>query len=107
MKWIITKDLINAADMGKSSLTAPGLGEVGRYDLLSSAKTVQQFNAYANELPLEFRLLDADDEVYFEGRCSAMDLSADPFAPLDSVGEAYGCVTLEYRQLGASEWVAL
>lgn len=105
-KWIITRDTINARDFGLAALTAPGRGEVGSSSV-GNVATGERLKSQANSLDHEFRLLDGDDEVYFEGRCSEPDVSADPFAPLDVVGTAYGCVTLEYRKVGATDWVQL
>lgn len=49
----------------------------------------------------KFRLLDDDDIVYFIGY--SMDNSS--FAPLDDLGESYGCVSIQYWENG--EWEEL
>ncbi len=51
----------------------------------------------------KFRLLDDDDEVYFEG------LSSDDssFFALDAVGLAYGCTSIEYWNKNTKKWEVL
>ncbi|WP_243689249.1 hypothetical protein [Geotalea toluenoxydans] len=45
-----------------------------------------------------FRLLDADNEVYYEGLSDDCD-SGKAFAPLDDFGESFaGCVEIQYLQ---------
>lgn len=51
---------------------------------------------------LTFRLLDDDDEVYFEGEYYG---KYESFEPLDSLGEGYGCTAIQYKR-GAA-WVTL
>lgn len=105
MKWIITKDFINAAQMGLEAWTQAGNGEVGRNptDQISSDARLRE---YASELGHEFRLLDGDLVEFFAGSCSAPDIESgsDVFAPLDVVGESYGAVSIEFRKKGSREW---
>jgi hypothetical protein len=53
------------------------------------------------DLPYQFRILDGDKEVYFYG------LSDDnsSFDPLDNLGTAFGCTSIEYLENG--EWKEL
>lgn len=113
MKWIITKDHVNGPTNPKTDepfvLEEPGIGcAVGR-NPTDKCNTPARVAEYANELPCEFRLLDDDQNVYFEGRCADPGLySADEvFEPLDRIGEAYGAVHMEYRKVGDEEWEAL
>lgn len=55
---------------------------------------------------ISFRLLDDDGNVYFKGWTTDLNEEADKaFAPLDEVGDGYGCTSLEYRENG--EWEVL
>ena len=69
MRYIITQNLIDERE--------------------AKTRTQDQEKAY----PHYFELRDDDNELYFRGY-SASDSS---FAPLDSVGESYGCTTIRYR----------
>jgi hypothetical protein len=46
-----------------------------------------------------FRLLDADDEVYFEGKSG----NSSSFEPLDLFGSGYGCTDIQYLENGKWE----
>ena len=69
MNYILTHNLINERE--------------------AKTRTHEQEKMY----PHYFELLDDDNELYFMGY-SACDSS---FAPLDDVGESYGCTTIRYR----------
>jgi len=71
MNYTITKNLID---------------EIGKLDVKVPEKQTQRF-----------RLLDDDDEVYFEGYQIP---DRDEFAPLDEVGAGYGCTALQYWNKG-------
>lgn len=79
--WIITKDF---EDSGKS------VGVHSRdYD-----------ESMKDKLTHCFRLLDADNEVYYEGLSDDCD-SGKAFAPLDDFGGGFaGCVEIKYLQDG-------
>lgn len=80
--WIITKDF---EDSGKS------VG-VRSHDYDESVR---------DKLTHCFRLLDADNEVYYEGLSDDCD-SEKAFSPLDDFGEGYaGCTEIQYLQCGA------
>ena len=62
--------------------------------------------AYHKDFKHEFRLLDDDENVYLEGKCDdcgayEADLA---FAPLDDYGVEYGCVHMQYRDVGTEVW---
>lgn len=78
MPFLITKDIIDDGVMNdtffyKGSQKSPTEGQKAT-------------------LTIPFRLLDDDDEVYFEGLCS----NSSSFAPLDYFGSAYGCTDIQY-----------
>lgn len=51
---------------------------------------------------IRFRMLDDDNEIYYEGRCTP----ATEFEPLDDFGRANaGCTSIQYREDGM--WVDL
>ena len=80
--WTITNDLV---DDGK---------KVG----ISSCNYDE---AKASLLKHRFRLLDDDDEIYYEGVSDEND-SQKAFAPLDNFGRGYaGCTKIEYFANGA------
>lgn len=49
----------------------------------------------------KFKMLDSDRKVYFKGLAT----STDSFAPLDDLGELYGCTDIKYFEGG--RWVSL
>lgn len=107
MQWIILKDIINATGGEvREPFTKPGQGVVGK----SNVKSVTPETFCLNRPGVhEFRLLDDDKNPYFEGVCVGLD-DADgdqAFAPLDVIGEGYGCTEMQYRAPGAQEWVQL
>lgn len=48
-----------------------------------------------------FRLLDGDDQVYFEGLSG----NSSSFEPLDHFGVAFGCTDIQYFENGKWEWL--
>ena len=77
--WIITKDLV---DGGKS---------VG-----VSSKDYEETKAAL--LTEQFRLLDGDKHVYYEGLSNDAS-SEEAFAPLDDFGQGFsGCTSVEYLE---------
>ncbi len=87
--WIILMDLINGP-LEQS--------EMGTSDVPIS----EQISEYPSMMPIPFRLLDGDDNVYFMGIISKDD---DPFDPLDLLGRAYGCTSIETYDHGTEEWI--
>ncbi len=61
------------------------------------------------EVVKEFRVLDDDEKVYFEGKIyfeSAKDAGTEvEFDPLDTVGYDYGCTDIQYKEKG--KWESL
>ena len=54
-------------------------------------------------LPYKFRLLDDDGIVYAYGRSN----NDSSFRPLFEVGEGYGCVDIQYKNLETGEYESL
>jgi len=86
MAYKITKDLINnpPEEVGK-----------GRFKMKQVEFTDEQ-------MPFVFRLSDDDSIVYFEG-ISDDNSSERAFAPLDGIGQSYGCTMIEYQNNGKWE----
>jgi hypothetical protein len=80
IQWIITRDHIHTGRAGN-----------GTYKGSDPAA-----------LPYEFRLLDGDGYLYYEGRSDDRDSEA-AFAPLDWAEGYAGAVTIEYRRNGKWE----
>ncbi len=90
MLWTITKDLISDPD----ERPRVGFGNALLEPTVASH---------------EFRLLDGDGEVYYQGVCEGLD-DADgdqAFAPLDWAMNNDGCTTMEVRRRGEEEWCDL
>lgn len=66
-------------------------------------KTVAQKPSGLNH---KFRLLDDDGVIYAYGY-SDDSTSEDAFAPLDEVGEAYGCTSIEYKNQKTGKYECL
>ena len=73
MKWLITKDLLDELDV--------------RYG---------NYRGDPDKLLYEFRLLDDDGIVYYEGR-SDDNSSEEAFDPLDWAEVHAGCTEIQYR----------
>ncbi len=85
--WMISKDLI---DEGEEE------GTVGPRHTELSAKEIK-------EKGHKFRMLDADDEVYYEGYYVG-DFSEKAFGPLDDFGAPNaGCADIQYLKKGKWE----
>jgi hypothetical protein len=112
MKWLILKEPIAA------TLNCPpiciGKGRVKP----DHRKVIDAANAEARPVllenytvlwPYEFQLLDADSQVYFEGKCGDIaDADSDAaFAPLDWAKGYAGCTEMRYRKVGAEKWETL
>lgn len=78
------------------------------HDILENGKNVDIHSCdydenMKNKLIHRFRLLDGDNEVYYEGVSDDCD-SENAFAPLDDFGEGYaGCTEIQYHQSGIWE----
>lgn len=55
--------------------------------------SAERFEALVPAMVNRFRCCDDDGVTYFWGVCS----SDSSFAPLDCLGEAYGCTYIEYK----------
>ena len=81
--WLITKDIINE---GESD------GTMGPRRATATAEEVKSAG-------VKFRMLDGDDEVYYEGYFLGDSLSEDAFAPLDDFGGPNdGCIDIQYNK---------
>ena len=91
--WIIDTDKIsNGQDNGRiSASSAHGMAGTYVADLKKGAGT-------------RFRMLDDDDEVYYEGRFVGDHDSEDGFIPLDDYGMPNaGCTSIQYLTNGIWE----
>jgi len=95
MPFIITKDLFNQFSGGKDSHFKSRVGMIGPKDCFLSADDFVTAKI--------FRMLDADGEVYYEGRYVPNPVTGgeDLFEPLDCLGTPdAGCTTIQYREGG-------
>jgi len=81
MKWVITIDL--ETPVGERDTV--GVGNCGR--------SREERLAAAPALPLMFRLLDDDGNVYYGGQADA-----DGFAPLDWAQCYAGCTSIQFKR---------
>lgn len=117
MRWVITKDVINADD--EKGRHWVGFGSSKPNNEARRHQPLSHINSFLDKVlnkveglaafPFEFRLLDDDGEVYYEGRCGDLDQADESaaFAPLDWARNNDGCTTLEYRRVGESGWEVL
>lgn len=106
MLWMITKDLTNA-NFGFSRV---GACNDDLSESLDSTLVPAPQRADIIELcETEFRLLDNDDEVYYEGVCKGLDDADqdDAFDPLDRYMHVDGVTTMQYRKKGDTTWSVL
>lgn len=94
MVWIITKDKIDCGE-------ADGVRSRGKF--IFDDKKRKFMTCDYKELPTHrFRMLDDDEEVYYEGYTSI----SSSFDPLDDFGMPNaGCTDIQYRENG--EWKSL
>jgi hypothetical protein len=78
----ITKDLINK-------------GQYENKFFLTGEDTKEQIKNSINNCKYEFRLLDGDGELYFEG----LSQHNDCFEPLDTLTDDYGCTEIQYKDV--------
>jgi len=105
MRWIITKDHIyHAGD--PDSINCVGTGDDDHGTRLRM--DIDDVSLHARFMPTEFRLLDDDDEIYYEGRTFDInEFERRAFAPLDWA-EGDGCTQMQYRPAGSSKpWSTL
>jgi len=69
------------------------------YPQLYSMKSIpkDKIEIAKSKLTLKFRLLDGDNEVYYDGM---MDPDGDEFEPLDYLGKSMGCTGIEVFENG-------
>lgn len=105
MRWIILEDLTEDMDLDEATPE----NKLSDTWFVMAQMPPGFTKASVAELPYEFQLLDGDGEVYFRGKCGDLD-NADgdqAFAPLDNYGEGFGCVEMQYRKAGATDWETL
>lgn len=114
MNWVITRDLINQENTGPAYSHLPDsaptpCNEVGKTRSCERVVDPDQLKKLANSLPMHFRLLDDDGEVYFYGRCQDLGqfCADEAFSPLDMIGAGYGCTEMQYRKIGETKWETL
>lgn len=94
MKWVITRDRINADCVREEDK------EVGRGtgDLKDKAK-----------YPIRFRLRDDDGITYFEGKgmYEHDGYDEEDFEPLDDFGVSYGCTEIQYYDKDTKKWATV
>jgi hypothetical protein len=98
MNWVITHD-------SEQQKRYTGRYD-GRFHNCLRSEILQGVQNLADTLPYEFRLLDDDGEVYFEGKCGDLN-EADgdqAFEPLDWAETRYGCTKMQYRKVGNEKW---
>lgn len=66
----------------------------------------RRFQKLLSKGTYKFRCCDDDGEWYFKG-LSTDNNSEEAFAPLDDIGEAYGCTYIEYYNEETKEWEVL
>jgi hypothetical protein len=118
MLWIITADHIN--ERVCKTLDEPVVLMVGKVSTRSATRSTAWRNAddakkeelraaWIAECNYDFRLLDDDGEVYYEGVC--LDLERMPqdgaFEPLDWARYRDGCTRMDYRRRGETKWRVL
>ena len=54
------------------------------------------------DLPISFRLLDGDNNVYFAGYTNK-----ENFLPLDAYGSLYGCTAMQTYNMKTNKWETL
>lgn len=106
MLWIILVD--HHAEEGRSNVGRGHSPQIFREALAHAPEERKQamVTGYAEMLPYEFRLLDDDGNVDYEGACEDLNNFGgdEPFAPLDWAEADTGSTTMEYRVRGQTEW---
>ena len=111
MHWIITKDLINTSvgDTNRAGYTVLHSAPEYSCDPSRAILSVSERTPIIAMMTHEFRLFDDDGELYYEGLCKDVDQqeSRSAFEPLDWAEVDVGATRMDYRKIGATEWVTL
>jgi hypothetical protein len=67
--WVVTRDHLSASIRGNPN-SREGQAWVSRFGFTRVVSTPHAVRALAKMLPLQFRLLDDDGELYYAGRCT-------------------------------------
>lgn len=89
MRWVITDDL-----QGFLQDIIPGAIDRGRGNF--------SLDGDLSQLPFQFRLLDGDGEIYYQGRSDDRD-SEEAFEPLDWASAHAGATEIQYFRDGRWE----
>lgn len=105
MLWMITKDLINQDGPNNVGICNDDLAA----SLDANRVPKDQQAGIIADCNYEFRLLDGDDEVYYEGVCKDLhdQEEDDAFEPMDCFMGSDGTVSMEYRKVGDTAWSVL
>ena len=98
--WIITKDFISK----------PEDDDISRAGDTSSNFNPEKFEKEKEKDYYQFRLLDDDETVYFEGLISVSDIEGteeQAFDPLDSYQGIYGVTIMQYKKPNEETWETL
>jgi hypothetical protein len=95
VRWAITKDLISDEVLAAKNK----VGFRGENGVWSNAAALGESDLTFTEEPMvglnhEFRLLDDDDFVYYEGRSDELE-----FEPLDWAESYAGCTQIQYKNV--------
>lgn len=88
--WILTEDKIFGGKV--AGTIGPGDTPFKPHEIIERGK--------------DFRLLDGDRNVYFEGKCILDDKNTTGFEPLDDYGRSCGCKEIQYKD-GEGKWQTL
>lgn len=70
-------------------------------DIINDGECTGETSGNVEKCKFKFRLLDDDEEVYFEGLSG----NSSSFSPLDGFGVAFGCTDIQYFENG--KWESL
>jgi len=107
MLWIIMTDHSETQQQGRVS--ADTRAQQAAWDGAPSEARDTIRSTWAEMCETEFRLLDDDDHVCYEGVCHDLDNQDgdSAFEPLDWAEGIVGATTMEYRLKGESVWKIL
>lgn len=109
MHWIITKDLIASEGEKPSTRKRAPQSWISAYKGATDDAKKQMLEDFKATMNYEFRLLDDDDEVYYEGLCKDLNDQCEDnaFDPLDWAMSNAGCAYMQYRKRGSKQWQTL
>lgn len=107
MLWIITKDLSDTKCEGL--MAAGSRARRAAWDGAPAEAKQAIRQTWIDLCDTEFRLLDDDDNVCYEGVCHQLDDQDgdSAFEPLDWAEQMVGATEMQYRKKGAAVWKTL